>query len=110
MAEPDGHEGLMTWRLTLPADALQGEPRLRRWREGDRFVPLGMTGHKKVSDLLREARIPARIRHVQHVVEDDAGPLWLAGVARAERTRMLPSTETAVTLLIRGKTERVESE
>lgn len=89
-------------RLTLPADVLRGEPRLRSWRPGDRLTPFGMDGHKKISDLLREAGVPARLRRMYVLVEDDEGPFWLIGVSRAERTRMLPSTATAVTLLIHG--------
>ncbi len=89
-------------RKALPADVLRGEPRLRSWRPGDRLTPFGMDGHKKISDLLREAGVPARLRRMYVLVEDDEGPFWLIGVSRAERTRMLPSTATAVTLLIHG--------
>ena len=60
-----------------------------------------MDGRKKVSDLLREKRVPAAARGDVLLVEDDAGPLWVVGVARAERTRLLPSHTTAVTLLVR---------
>ncbi|MBU1674740.1 tRNA lysidine(34) synthetase TilS, partial [bacterium] len=90
------------WRLTLPDEALRGEPRLRGWRPGDRIVPFGMHGHKKVSDLLREFEVPIRARRDVVLVEDDEGPLWLVGLVRAERTRLLPSTAAAVTLLVRG--------
>jgi tRNA(Ile)-lysidine synthase len=89
------------WRLTLPADALHGEPRLRLWVAGDRLVPFGMDGRKKISDILREARVPSAERAKVLLVEDDEGPLWLVGLVRAERTRLLPSTTTAVTLLVR---------
>jgi len=88
------------WRLTMPLSALCGKPRVRHWRPGDRMVPFGMNGHKKISDLLREQRVPARARGLIHLVEDDEGPLWLVGLVRAERTRMLPSTTSAVTLQV----------
>lgn len=93
--------GTGEWRLTLPADVLRGEPRVRPWRAGDRLIPFGMDGRKKVSDLLRENRVPAAERDGVLLVEDDDGPLWLVGVVRAERTRWLPSSTAAVTLLIR---------
>jgi len=101
--EPEqGHEVPPSgeWRLTLPADALHGEPRLRPWIAGDRLVPFGMDGHKKISDILRESRVPSAKRAEILLVEDDEGPLWLVGLIRAERTRLLPSTTTAVTLLV----------
>jgi len=88
------------WRLALPAAALRGAPRLRRWRDGDRLRPFGLDGSKKVSDLLREARVPAARRGAVWLVEDDAGPLWLVGLVRDERTRWLPPVDEAVTLTV----------
>ncbi len=88
------------WRLTLPAAALRGEPRLRAWRDGDRLRPLGLGGGKKVSDLLREHRVPRSRRAATPVVEDDGGILWVVGVARDERTRWLPGDGPAVTLQV----------
>ena len=73
---------------------------MRSWRPGDRIVPFGMEGSKKLSDLLREMRVPASRRYEVTVVEDDEGILWVPGLIRAERTRMLPSTPSAVTLLL----------
>ncbi len=88
------------WRLTLPQAILKGEPHLRRWNEGDRLRPFGMTGHKKVSDLMREAQVPVNQRNRIAVVEDDDGPFWLVGIIRDERTRLLPTTTRGLTLLV----------
>lgn len=41
----------------VDADKLVWPLSLRRWREGDRFVPLGMQGSKKVSDCLVDAKV-----------------------------------------------------
>ena len=41
----------------VDADRLQFPLTLRRWREGDSFVPFGMTGRKKVSDFLIDAKV-----------------------------------------------------
>jgi tRNA(Ile)-lysidine synthase len=88
------------WRLTLPQAILKGELHLRRWNEGDRLRPFGMTGHKKVSDLMREAQVPTNQRDRIAVVEDDDGPFWLVGITRDERTRLLPTTTRGLTLLV----------
>ena len=79
---------------------LQGNLRLRNWRQGDRMAPLGLDGTKKLSDLLRERRVPAAARSGVLVVEDEEGILWAVGVARAERTRLLPDGGPAVTLTV----------
>ncbi len=88
------------WRLICDADALRGNLRLRHPRQGDRLEPFGLGGSKKLSDLAREQRIPAALRPSLLIVEDDDGPLWVVGVAQAERTRLLPTTRQAVTILV----------
>jgi len=94
------------WRLECPTTAIRGELRLRPWREGDRLEMLGLGGHKKVSDLLRERRIGVTARRGVLVVEDEAGLLWVVGLARAERTRLLPSTRRTVTIAVEPSGER----
>ena len=89
-----------TWALTCPADILRGRVRIRNWREGDRFQPFGLQGTKKLSDLLRENRITRDERAGVLVVTDDEGILWVVGLARAERTRLLPSTTRTVTISV----------
>ena len=77
---------------------MHGELRIRPWREGDRLQPLGMTGHKKISDILLEHRVPITCRAGVPVVADDEGPFWLVGLCRDERTRLLPCTTLGITL------------
>ena len=71
-----------------------------RPREGDRFQPFGLEGTKKLSDLLREKRVPAADRPGVLLVADEDGILWVVGVARAERTRILPTSERIVTISV----------
>jgi tRNA(Ile)-lysidine synthase len=89
-----------TWRLVVPAAALRGDLQVRNLRQGDRFQPFGLEGTKKLSDLLREKRVPAGERPGVLVVADDEGILWVVGLARAERTRILPTTERKVTISV----------
>jgi len=88
------------WALTCPRNAARGELRIRPWNEGERMRPLGMAGRKKISDLLQEHRVPASARSRVPIVVDDDGPLWLVGLCRDERTRLLPSTTRGITLLV----------
>jgi tRNA(Ile)-lysidine synthase len=99
----DGHgapDDESTWTIACPAAALSGNLRVRNWRRGDRMRPLGLDGTKKLSDLFRERRLPAAAREGVLVVEDDEGILWVVGLARAERTRLLPTGGTTVTLTV----------
>ena len=57
---PDGR-----WTAVLDADRAGDRAVIRAPRPGERFAPLGMTGHKAVVDALAEAGIPPedRSRH-----------------------------------------------
>lgn len=88
------------WRLVCSGDRLRGSLRLRHPISGDRLEPFGLDGSKKLSDLVQEQRIPSTMRPSLILVEDDGGPLWVLGVAQDERTRLLPSTRTAVTICV----------
>ncbi|PID79382.1 tRNA lysidine(34) synthetase TilS [bacterium DOLJORAL78_65_58] len=97
------------WNLTCPADVLQGNLRVRNWRQGDRLRPLGLDGSRKLSDLFRESRLPAADRPGVLVVEDDTGILWAVGLARSERTRLLPRSQALVTISVVPRGEPQEN-
>ena len=67
-------------------------------REGDRMRPLGMTGTKKLSDLLSEAGVPRRQRPATPVVRNGEDVVWVAGVRLSEDYRVTASTVLAVRL------------
>jgi len=94
-----------TWRLTCPAADLAGNLKVRNWKPGDRIQPFGMEGTKKLSDLLRERQVPRDVRDSVLVVTDETGILWVVGLARAEKTRLLPSTGQTVTISVARRSE-----
>jgi tRNA(Ile)-lysidine synthase len=67
-------------------------------RPGDRMRPFGMTGHKKLSDLFIDRKIPRRLRATTPVVEKDGEILWVVGVAVSESARVHPGTGHVVQL------------
>jgi tRNA(Ile)-lysidine synthase len=105
---PPGRHG-RGWRLVCAADRLAGNLQVRHPRPGDRLQPFGLAGHKKLSDLVQEKRIPRESRAGLLVVVDGAGPLWVVGVAQAERTRVLPATRQAVTIILEPRHEDLDS-
>jgi tRNA(Ile)-lysidine synthase len=66
----------------------------RSWREGDRFVPFGLSGTKKVHDVFIDEKVPVSKRTTIPIICDSEGILWVAGVRRAERARITEKTET----------------
>jgi len=72
----------------LDAGLLRFPLTLRRWREGDAFVPFGMTGRKKVSDFLTDAKVPAAGRRRQFVLLSGDEIVWLVGRRIDDRYRL----------------------
>ena len=70
----------------IDADKLRFPLTLRRWREGDWFIPFGMTGRKKVSDFLIDAKVSVPEKQRQFVLLSGDEIVWLVG-RRIDSTR-----------------------
>jgi tRNA(Ile)-lysidine synthase len=68
---------------------------VRNFRQGDRFKPLGVPGHKKLKDLFIENKIALSIRATLPLLVMGQEILWIPGYGRSE------------TALVGEKTERV---
>ncbi|MEM7162023.1 MAG: tRNA lysidine(34) synthetase TilS [Bacteroidota bacterium] len=74
---------------------------VRRWKQGDKFVPLGMKGSKKLSDLLTDLKVPAFKKSNALVLCSGDRIVWLVGHRLAEDFKVDERTEQ--TLLIEWK-------
>lgn len=83
----------------LDADSVALPLVVRTWRPGDRFVPLGMTGHKTLHQLFIEQKVPVPERHRTPIVADQQGILWVAGVAIADRAKVTDATRRLLRLV-----------
>ena len=83
----------------LDADTLTEPLTLRRWREGDRFTPLGMTGEKKVSDFLIDAKMSMAEKGRQFVLCEGDKIVWLVGQRIDERYKITSSTENVIKIV-----------
>ncbi len=52
-------------------DELTFPLKLRPWKQGDAFYPLGMAGKKKVSDFMIDSKIPVTLKKEVLVLESD---------------------------------------
>ena len=77
----------------IDADRLQYPLRLRRWREGDSFIPFGMAGRKKVGDYLTDQKVPIVERKRQFVLVSGEDIVWIVGRRTDERFRVGNNTE-----------------
>lgn len=63
----------------IDADKLTYPLTLRRWCEGDSFIPLGMEGHKKVSDFLIDEKVSMPEKGRQFILMSGEDIVWLIG-------------------------------
>ena len=100
---PDGR-----WTAVVDADLAGERAVLRPPVAGERFVPLGLTGHKAVVDALAEIGVPAaeRARHpiLAGVAKEGAGPdgspLWVLGYRIDDRVRVSGGTRRFLWLTV----------
>ena len=83
----------------LDADTLNGPLTLRKWREGDRFIPLGMSGEKKVSDYLIDTKMSMAEKSRQFVLCMGEEIVWLVGQRIDERHKITSATENVIKIV-----------
>ena len=71
---------------------------IRNRRKGDRIQPLGMTGFKKVQDVMVDRKIPSGLRDRIPIITDEDGPIWIVGHILSERVKVRPDTEAVLQL------------
>ncbi len=71
---------------------------VRNKQDGDRFIPLGMRGSKKIQDLFVDEKIPAELRDTIPIVESKGKVIWAAGVRLDDRAKVTKATKQAVRL------------
>ncbi|WP_138160119.1 tRNA lysidine(34) synthetase TilS [Peptoniphilus catoniae] len=64
--------------ISIDKDKVKGRLRLRRRKEADRFIPLGMKGYKKVKDFFIDEKIERRFRDITPIICDDEEIIWIA--------------------------------
>ncbi|MDD6891962.1 MAG: tRNA lysidine(34) synthetase TilS [Bacteroidales bacterium] len=90
----------------LDADRLQGRSLVvRKWQAGDRFVPLGMKGFKRVRDYLRDRKRSLFEKERQYVVEGGGDIVWLVGERIDQRFRVTEQTRRVLLLWVEPPVE-----
>ncbi|HIL30747.1 MAG TPA: hypothetical protein EYG27_04345, partial [Dehalococcoidia bacterium] len=67
------------WTVCLGRSAIGDGATIRKRRPGDRIQPLGMTGQKKLQDLLTDLHVPRAWRDSVPLLEGEMGIGWVVG-------------------------------
>ena len=79
-------------QVALDADRLGARAQVRSLRPGDRFQPLGMEGHKKLSDFLIDAKWPKISRDEVLVLTRGEEIAWVAPLRSSHAFRIKSTT------------------
>lgn len=81
--------------MYLDERVLEGNPRfvLRRWREGDRMIPFGMRGTKKLSDIFSDAKLSVAEKKQVWILERNGMILWVVGIKTSNNFRVNDATQ-----------------
>lgn len=97
---PSGMHGIKM-KEYISAEKIKGRFLLREWKNGDRFIPLGLKGSKKISDFLNEQKIPSSSKRNQLVLVNNNKIVWVVGLRLDERFKITNQTKKAYELWLR---------
>lgn len=82
---------------------------LRKWKSGDKFIPLGMKNPKKVSDFLTDIKIKSSEKKDIFVLTNKDKIVWVIGLRIDERFKIISSKKMSKGQLIEDsqKTKRI---
>jgi tRNA(Ile)-lysidine synthase len=97
----------------VDAKNIMGDLILRKWQKGDKFIPLGMSGEKKLSDFFVDIKIPldkkGQIMVLVNKGNDREEIIWICGFRIANKFRITRDTKHALKLemerTIKGKVQ-----
>ncbi|SNT37634.1 tRNA(Ile)-lysidine synthase [Ekhidna lutea] len=73
---------------------------IRSWKEGDKFQPLGMTGKKRISDLLIDEKVPITRKNKVLVVESDNQIAWVVGYRISDLYKITDQTNAFIKIQV----------
>ncbi|MEN8116577.1 MAG: tRNA lysidine(34) synthetase TilS [Bacteroidota bacterium] len=84
----------------IDSDEIEFPLLMRKWKQGDYFQPLGMTGFKKVSDFFIDRKIPIHEKENIWLLCSDKKIVWIMGHRLDNRFKITPQTKRVVKIVI----------
>ncbi|MCZ4225466.1 tRNA lysidine(34) synthetase TilS [Pedobacter rhodius] len=81
-------------KIFIDAGVLQFPLIVRSWQNGDKFIPLGMEGFKKLSDFFIDEKVPLHLKtNIPILVNGNGEIIWIAGMRQDNRYKLTKSTK-----------------
>jgi len=90
-------------RACLDKDKLTFPLKIRKWREGDYFYPLGMKQKKKLSDFLIDEKVPLNEKSNQLVLTSKEDIVWVVSRRIDERYKIIDETNWTLQVTLTDK-------
>lgn len=85
----------------IDADSVRLPLTVRHWQPGDRFCPLGMNHHRRLSDFLKDCKLNVFEKYGVYVLVDALGRIvWVVGMRLDHRFRVTPATRRVLRLKV----------
>ena len=94
--------------IAVDASTIKGELSLRHRQAGDSFIPLGMSGHKKIKDFFMDEKIPKEVRSSIWLVCDSEKIVWVHGMRMNERCKSTIKTKNILLISFNDIVETLE--
>ncbi len=90
----------------IDAARVKNALRLRKSRQGDRFIPLGMQGRKRVRDFLTDRKKNLREKEEQLVLTDGDEIVWVVGERLDDRYKVTENTRQLFVIRLKQSPEK----
>ena len=87
-------------KLYVNADKINFPLTCRIWKEGDRFIPLGMRGFKKLSDFFIDEKLDIKSKEHRLVLSDNDNIIAVLGHRIDDRYKITPSTKEVLEIIL----------
>lgn len=84
----------------VDADKIRYPLLVRNPQPGDRFVPLGMKGHRKVKDFFIDLKVPSEKRARTPILFSRDEPVWICGYRIDDRFKVTPDTKSILKMTL----------
>lgn len=85
----------------LDQTTVQFPLKLRKWKEGDWFCPLGMNKKKKISDFLIDNKVPLNLKNRIWVLTSNGSVVWIIGHRIDNRFKITDKTEQVLQITLK---------
>ncbi len=88
------------------ADKLEFPLKLRRWKVGDKFIPFGLKGSKKVSELFKDAKLNTLEKENVWLLCSGEKIIWVVGLRTADFCKITPQAKNALQITWKKECEK----